>query len=181
MFDEFHEFDNTNEIKRIVVRQCGPVLMGIKPAALFPLNTTDCLDCLSALLPWNISVLVVRETGGRPLVLLYDKAMLEKTLVCEAVRCFLASLGYPAAASVSPVLCHLKSRFAKEDFPHEVGLFLGYPAEDVSGFVRHRGQNYKFCGYWKVYGDVEEAKKLFRRYDFCRECMKNLMSRHETF
>lgn len=38
------------------------------------------------------------------------------------------------------------------DFPHEVGFFLGYPAEDVVGFIRNKGQNFKFCGRWKVYG-----------------------------
>jgi hypothetical protein len=172
MFDTFNEFD---KIKRIVIRQCGPVFMGIKPAALFPLNSTDYLDCLSALLPRNISVLVVRKTKGRPLVLLYEKTMLKKTLSYSAVRWFLLDMGYPAAASLTSVFVHLKKRFAQEDFPHEVGLFLGYPVEDVSGFVRHRGQNYKLSGYWKVYGDAEEAKRLFRRYDLCREYMKSMM------
>ena len=149
--------------------------MGIKPAALFPLDSAECLDCLSALLPENIKVLVLRETGGRPLILLYEKTMLEETLLRGAVRRFLLGLGYPAAASVSPVLGRLKRRFETREFPHEVGLFLGYPAEDVSGFVRHRGQNYKLCGYWKVYGDVEAAKKRFRQYDFCRACMETVM------
>ena len=163
------------EMKRIVIRHCGPVLTGIKPAALFPLHSADCLDCLSALLPLNINILVLRETGWRPLVLLYEKNLLEKTLVCGAVRCFLAGMGYPAAASVSTALGHLKERFAQEDFPHEVGLFLGYPAEDVSGFVRYKGKNYKLCGYWKVYGDVAAAQKRFRQYDLCRERMKTIM------
>jgi hypothetical protein len=162
--------------------------MGIKPAALFPLRSADCLACLSALLPQNISIFTLRETGsvepfvcgsapqGRFLVLLYEKTMLEKTMSDSAARLLLSDLGYPAAVSLFPVLHYLKTRFSGGDFPHEVGLFLGYPPEDVTGFIRHKGQNYKFCGYWKVYGDVEQAKRLFRRYDLCRKCMEWYMN-----
>lgn len=52
--------------------------------------------------------------------------------------------------------------------PHEVGLFLGYPAEDVEGFRRHGGQGYKYSGLWKVYSDVERAQRCFRQYGCCR-------------
>jgi hypothetical protein len=54
-----------------------------------------------------------------------------------------------------------------------VGLFLGYPLDDVLGFIRHEGHGYKLCGVWKVYGDPERAKKQFRQYELCRECMKS--------
>ena len=38
------------------------------------------------------------------------------------------------------------------DFPHEIGVFLGYPLEDVVGFIRHRGKCFTCCGCWKSYG-----------------------------
>jgi hypothetical protein len=175
-----------SEVKRLMITQCGPVFMGIKPAALFPLRSAFCLDCLSAFLPWNTNLLILRKTENRLLVLLYEKTKLEETLSSGAIRCFLSGLGYPAgnpgltapeeipAAVFSTPLAlrHLKIRFAANDFPHEVGLFLGYPLEDVTGFIRHKGQNYKLCGYWKVYDDVKRAKRLFRQYDLCRECME---------
>lgn len=53
-------------------------------------------------------------------------------------------------------------------FPHEIGVFLGYPIEDVIGFINNKGCNFKCCGYWKVYGDKEKAIKEFARYDKCR-------------
>ena len=59
-----------------------------------------------------------------------------------------------------------------QEFPHEIGLFLGYPPEDVAGFIRHQGSHYKLCGKWKVYGDVERAKALFCEYDRCSECLQ---------
>jgi hypothetical protein len=167
----------SGEIKRLVINQCGPVFMGIKPAALFPIRSAECLDCLSALLPRNITIFVLRETNGRLLVLLYEQTMLEQTLSDHAIRCFLSGLGYPlGGCSMSGMLRYLKTRFSDNDFPHEIGLFLGYPVEDVTGFVRHKGRNYKLCGYWKVYGDVERAKRLFTQYDLCRKCMERYMN-----
>ena len=35
----------------------------------------------------------------------------------------------------------------KGAFPHEIGLLLGYPVEDVLGFIRHQGKNYLYTGY----------------------------------
>ncbi len=56
----------------------------------------------------------------------------------------------------------------REDFPHEIGLFLGYPPEDVYGFI-HARLGAKCCGCWKVYGDVDAARRTFAKY---RKCTK---------
>lgn len=61
----------------------------------------------------------------------------------------------------------LQLRLTCGAFPHEIGLFLGYPPEDVEGFRLHRGRDYKLCGCWKVYSDVEGARQCFRRYARC--------------
>ena len=55
------------------------------------------------------------------------------------------------------------------EFPHEVGLFLSYPPEDVKGFIDHRANNFKCAGLWKVYGDEEKARLLFAKYRKCTE------------
>ena len=56
----------------------------------------------------------------------------------------------------------------EKDFPHEIGLFLGYPPEDVEGFIRNKAQNYLSQGLWKVYGDTKKAEALFARYKSCQ-------------
>jgi hypothetical protein len=166
----------SGEITRIMINHCGPVLMGIKPAALFPLRSAFCLDRLYTLLPGNINLFVLRKDANHLLIFLYEKTLLEKTLSRDSARQLLSDFGYPmgvpAFSSIFPALEYLKMRFVKNVFPHEIGLFLGYPLEDVTGFILHKGQNYKLCGYWKVYGDVEHAKTLFRQYDLCRACME---------
>ena len=55
------------------------------------------------------------------------------------------------------------------EFPHEVGLFLSYPPEDVKGFIDHRANGFKYAGLWKVYGDEEKARSLFAKYKKCTE------------
>ena len=56
-----------------------------------------------------------------------------------------------------------------EEFPHEIGLFLSYPPEDVKGFIENRAANYKLSGLWKVYGDEKKAKELFAKYKKCTD------------
>lgn len=55
------------------------------------------------------------------------------------------------------------------DFPHEVGLFLSYPPEDVKGFINHCANDFKCAGLWKVYGNEEKARSLFAKYKKCTE------------
>lgn len=55
------------------------------------------------------------------------------------------------------------------EFPHEIGAFLEYPVEDVRGFLDNNGENFLYSGYWKVYHNVKETKKLFKQYDFVKE------------
>ena len=54
-------------------------------------------------------------------------------------------------------------------FPHELGLFLGYPIEDMEGFIKNKGENYLYAGYWKVYQDAEDKKLLFVAYESAKE------------
>lgn len=65
-------------------------------------------------------------------------------------------------------MIHLISRLrSEEEFPHEIGLFLSYPPKDVLGFIVNRACNHKCQGCWKVYGDEQESKSIFEKYDLC--------------
>lgn len=75
-------------------------------------------------------------------------------------------------ASVAPERCivQLMHRLADGgEFPHEIGLFLSYPPEDVCGFIENREEGYKCVGEWKVYGDVDKAKEIFAKHKKCTE------------
>jgi hypothetical protein len=158
-----------DEIKRSIINYCSPVLMGLKPAALFVLKSENACARLTRLLPVYLNLMVLRKIETGLLVLVFEKEKLEKAISNDQAGTVLSGMGYPAGASVFVFLEYLKNQFNGRQFPHEVGLFLGYPADDVLGFVKHKGKNYKLCGYWKVYGDLEQAKLCFRQYDRCRD------------
>lgn len=63
--------------------------------------------------------------------------------------------------------CPCSNRACRSEFPHEIGFFLGYPYEDVIGFIKNRGQNYLEVGPWKVYANQTQARQTFARYRRC--------------
>lgn len=120
--------------------------------------------------PKGLRVLPLRYNGRTALIYIYRPAMLSIDLKNETARRLLAECGY---VSETPEGCivQLMRRFAECDkFPHEIGLFLGYPPEDVCGFIANKACGYKCAGYWKVYGDEETAKKTFAKFEKCTRC-----------
>lgn len=95
------------------------------------------------------------------LLLVYDRRLLERTLFSEEALAILRPLGYDGEdRSVVSFIERLKGRF-DEGFPHEIGLFLGYPPHDVRGFMEDGGRGAIASGYWKVYANVAEAMNTF--------------------
>ena len=155
----------------------APALAGIKSADLVAWGSPElcgspffCAYCRQlALLGIQLRVLWM----GRPrcLLLVYRPARLEQQLELPSVRTLLAQEGYPVAGGLEAMLEALSRRLSGSSFPHEVGLFLGYPPEDVEGFRLHRGRDCKLSGCWKVYSDVERARQCFHRYGRCRAAL----------
>ena len=104
--------------------------------------------------------------------MVYRPALLRESLRQPERRAFLQTCGYPVSTGTGRFLDELSRRMRSAKaggFPHEIGLFLGYPLEDVTGFIAAGGAEYRCSGCWKVYGDVEQAQHLFRRYAACRK------------
>ena len=79
----------------------------------------------------------------------------------------LKSKNYPVE-DCNRCVIELVRRLNMDDvFPHEIGLFLGYPSEDVEGFICNGAKNAKCVGTWKVYGDENAAKRKFEQYKQC--------------
>lgn len=76
------------------------------------------------------------------------------------------------------ILRRLFERMAEGDsFPHEIGLFLGYPPGDVRGFIDHKAESFRLSGIWKVYTDVEGARRMFRKIHRCEDIYMNCFDR----
>ncbi len=104
-------------------------------------------------------------------ILLYREERLEKYLKMPQVQKLLREAGYESdrLEDILPVFCDRYETYAeREPFPHELGLLLGYPPEDVEGFIRHQGKNSLCTGYWKVYADKEGKQRLFEKYEYAK-------------
>ena len=128
----------------------------------------------SSIRAWNarltkkgIRVLPLRYQGSRALIYVYRPSFLSTDLRNHAVTGLLAELGYDLSSSERCV-AHLIRRLAhSSEFPHEIGIFLGYPPADVLGFIQNKAKNCKAVGTWKVYGDVEASRRKFAQFQNC--------------
>ena len=57
-----------------------------------------------------------------------------------------------------------------------MGLLLGYPIDDVRGFIEQGGCGYLYSGYWKVYRNVPLKKKMFEDFEKAKESIIQLLA-----
>jgi hypothetical protein len=157
-----------------IVEHCAPTLAGLKSANLFSyeFSSIDTLhhelrEASQKLNRKGVYIEILRKKPNRALLYVYRRNKLAEEMTKPGVDAFLKSCG---CMNCEEICCleYLKHRLLQqEEFPHEIGLFLGYPLEDVIGFIRHKGQNCKCHGVWKVYGNEQESLKLFEKYRKC--------------
>lgn len=158
----------------MILKHCAPTLARIKTANLFTCEVKSREELSVALRKYNkqfvkkgLRILPLRYKDGRALIYVYRPSLLSEDLKHSYSKKLLNSLGYlPNSVGLSVVRL-IKRLGEVEGFPHEIGLFLGYPPEDVKGFIEDGSRNYKCKGCWKVYSDEERAQKLFEKYKKC--------------
>ena len=172
---------------QLIVQHCSPTLAGIKTGNLFTCRFTS-REALTAqirrlnkiLNRKGLRILPLRIGQSSALIYLYRPAKLQEDLACREASEILSRRGYQLANANSCIV-NLAARIrASGDFPHEIGLFLGYPAEDVRGFIDHNARDFKCVGCWKVYGDEDRAKATFARYKKCTSCYLNQLRKGNT-
>lgn len=116
---------------------------------------------------FSVETYSLKDTNDFKLKLFYRKESLENHLYKKENINFLQKIGYNESKDIEGYLDMLKIRY-KNQCPHELGVFLGIPLEDIEGFIDNSTYDYLLNGYWKVYKNVEEAKKTFEEYDKAR-------------
>ena len=160
--------------EEMLIRHCSPTLAGMKTASLFtcPYSSEaeikdDIRRLNHSLVPKGLRVIPLRFENGRALIYIYRPSSLRRDMQAPGSKKLLNSFGYNAA---NPEKCivRLTGRIREHgSFPHEIGLFLGYPPEDVLGFITSPRSGFKLTGCWKVYGDAERAKLTFEKFEKC--------------
>lgn len=164
-------------LENCLLHYASPTLLGRKMASLFSLKKeaffqNDFLIIGKSLEKHGLKMIILREDPYQLLVYVFREKSLLQLLNKNEVVDFLQKEGYQ---DFSPSYClhKLKESLQAGVFPHEIGVFLDYPLEDVKGFIENKGKNWKYCGCWKVYKDPQYCKKLFASYEACKkECLQ---------
>ena len=163
-----------------VVTQCAPVLKGVKISNLITMKPGGWRKIRTYLKKSRIICIPLYADAEKEVLLLYRYEQLERHLKNREVREFLRSCGYESF-EVASVLVRLRRRYRlyagiSKEFPHELGVLLGYPVGDVQGFIDNRGENSLTSRYWKVYQNPKEAERIFDLYDRVKEqALKEIM------
>ena len=147
---------NLDNLEVQIALQCAPLISGLRFSNLFNVNNEQ----------------------ADYLMLLYKKDILENYFSDIRVKNILKNSGYEKnivdEEDISGLIDTFADRYCcymqtKKYFPHEMGLFLGYPVEDVEGYLKNNGENSLYTGYWKVYEDVAAKSSLFERFEKAKE------------
>lgn len=168
-------------LDRYIIEYCAPTLAGMKTGGMFRIKfsseskmNAEIQNMKNILKPKKVSLTVLKSTGTNALIYVFREDKLKNDLKNPDLDNLLDELGY-SKGGINTVLRQLKERMTENgDFPHEIGAFLGYPPKDVIGFVKNKGSNCLCSGWWKVYHNAENAKKMFLKFDKCRELYKKL-------
>ena len=163
-------------IEKFLIYNASLVISGVKPSATITIkkdkeNLYDKwikygIDFLESI---DIQYINLRECSNALIILIYNKDQLSKYVFRKDNKKFLMQLGYFNKNEINNYLYMLKSRYKEFNCPHELGIFLGFPLNDVMDFMNCKNKKCLSCGYWLVYNNLQEAKETFSMYDKVKE------------
>lgn len=136
-------------LEAFLIRHCSPTLAALKTASLFNCSYSTEKELIEDIEYWNetmmikgIGLFMLRKGNGRALIYVCRLPDLEKEFAKPQTMAFLKRYGYEDMDVLSAIR-RLSARLqATGEFPHEIGVFLGYPLEDVTGFIANRGKGF---------------------------------------
>ncbi|UNC93083.1 DUF3793 family protein [Candidatus Contubernalis alkaliaceticus] len=170
-----------NDYLTCLLGRIGATLAGVKPAELINVSSGD-----DAFGQWqhvkaaiknfhDMDYIVIKVKKGRRQVLFYHGAALDQTLNSYSVQLFLKSLGYPENYTLEGYLDCLVEKLRGESFPHEIGVFLGYPLKDVKGFLGYSSLEMVQVKGWRIYGNREPSLETYHKFKEAKEEFQNLL------
>lgn len=173
--------------EEMLVRHCSPTLAGLKTGNMFNCAFSCRLTLFEQIRQFNrrfkgkgLRILPLRVGEKNALIYVYRPLKLREDLSSDIAASLLKRFGYGGLGPEQCIVTLIGKLSAEADFPHEIGLFLGYPAEDVQGFIDNKAQSPKCVGCWKVYSDVERAQSLFAKYKKCTDSYMHQLTKGNT-
>ncbi|MCR5401248.1 MAG: DUF3793 family protein [Treponema sp.] len=173
---------------KVFISCAAPAFCGIKAGNLFSLpvqlfNKEKYEEWKKLFLSVGLKCRAVKISSKKILVLVYNSLWINEILSSPHVSAYLKSKGYlldfgeseeaykkgcnknlwgllnESEAFISSLFYRIQY---SSSFPHEIGILLGYPLQDVIAFEKSQGKNFSFCGIWKCYSESREAVEKAR-------------------
>ncbi|MBX9138227.1 MULTISPECIES: DUF3793 family protein [unclassified Clostridium] len=159
-------------IEKFLIYNASLVISGVKPSATITIKkgNENLYDKwikygISFLKEIDIQYINLRECSNALIILIYSEEKLSNYIFKEENKRFLRQLGYSEENDMREYLEILKRRYKEFNCPHELGIFLGFPLNDVKDFMNCKDKKCLSCGYWLVYNNLQEAQEIFSKYD----------------
>lgn len=174
-YSKINKLDDWGYLNYRLKYELATVISGIKPAAT--VNLTRYQKQMGMwqdriFLTLDLDYMILRSNTTFCISLVYKKNVLNKVIQDYKIKKFLEGLGY-GYQTLEEALMYLKYRYTNYHCPHELGIFLGIPLEEVREFIDNPNKKCLLCGYWKVYINVKYAQKIFKQYDEVKNKMLN--------
>ncbi|MDD6769844.1 MAG: DUF3793 family protein [Inconstantimicrobium porci] len=178
MIKKLNSMKDKEYMEAFLVYNTSLICAGVKPAVtltLMIINERDLHDLWikygkTYIAELNLNYEVLRQSKNSSTLIIYDYNQLYDCLKKNCNIEFLKILGYKENGDLSEQIAMLRKRYDMYKCPHELGIFLGYPIDDVISFMKDSRKHCKLCGYWKVYNSEEKAEKIFMLFDNIRNC-----------
>lgn len=173
---EFYKSLNNMEerecIEKFLIYNASLVISGIKPSATITIKKDNenlydkwikyGIDFIQKI---EMKYIKLRECNNALIILIYNEKKLKNYIFKKENKKFLIQIGYVEEEDINMYLSILENRYKEFNCPHELGIFLGFPLNDVKDFMECKKKKCLSCGYWLVYNNLKEAKEIFNKYD----------------
>lgn len=162
-------------LENFIAYHAAPTVRGIKPATLVcPHREAAALrralpECAERVgLHLGLGLAELSNRFGGFMVMAYQPCLLRMVLAARECADLLREAGFEDPERVETLFDQLRKKCLNCSFPHEIGVLLGYPPEDVRCFIRDGGKGAKVTGGWRAYSDVETARRRFSDFRSAR-------------
>lgn len=172
----------SKEFEHILALHSSPAICGIKASNLINLDITNFdiekeVDELNNKYGKKVRFYILRKNKNRCLILIYRIEKLKNYIFKSDSMELLLNYGYPKTNNLDVMLDTLSKRINENlEFPHEIGIFLGYDVSDTYHFIK-KDKKELMTGYWKVYSNIEMKQEIFNRYTKCKNCVLKLIDK----
>lgn len=166
-----HTKEMSNFIERI-----GSTIVGVKPACLVSIGSKECMKLCGThfAVTESVGFVIVKKAQGRKQLFIYHRECIKTVFDNPENRRFLCALGYPETGEVDQYVRVLMRKIRSAQFPHEIGIFFGYPLKDVCGFMGAEIPYRKTMG-WRMYGDTRISEKIYNQYRHARQSVRLML------